>query len=190
MAASSVSTLPSRFVTTDGRVGVLRPLNWDDLDSCLEFARGLAEEYAADINHGTLMSHAPTMDEEREWLEGRLASVEKGDMVSVAAVLEGTLVGNSEVARGRVHDLSAHGTLGIAVARPFRGIGVGSAMLMTIIEECRRSGYKTLELAALASNERAVRLYEKAGFTRVGVIPKKIRRRGVGFDELIMAMEL
>jgi RimJ/RimL family protein N-acetyltransferase len=63
-------------------------------------------------------------------------------------------------------------------------------MLNTLLDECRSAGLKTVELAALASNERAIRLYERVGFRRVGVIPKKIRRRDVAIDELIMSMEL
>jgi ribosomal protein S18 acetylase RimI-like enzyme len=182
--------LHREFETTDARKGLLRPLSWGDLDDCLEFARGLAEEYAVDVNHGTLIAKAPTREEEMQWLEKVLASIEKGMTVSVAAEVDGEFAGNSEVARGTNPDLNAHGQLAIAVAKPYRGVGVGGMMLKTLVEECRSAGLKTVELAALASNERAIRLYERVGFRRVGIIPKKIRRRGVAIDELIMSMEL
>jgi RimJ/RimL family protein N-acetyltransferase len=182
--------LRREFETTDGRKGLLRPLSWGDLDGCLEFAAGLAEEYAADVNHGTLMVKAPTREEEMQWLEKMLASIEKGMTVSVAAEVGGVFAANSEVTRGTNPDLNAHGQLAIAVAKPYRGVGVGGAMLNTLLDECRSAGLKTVELAALASNERAIRLYERVGFRRVGVIPKKIRRRDVAIDELIMSMEL
>jgi RimJ/RimL family protein N-acetyltransferase len=63
-------------------------------------------------------------------------------------------------------------------------------MLLTLLDESRKQGVKTVELRALANNEGAVSLYQKVGFARVGFVPKKIRRRGAVFDELIMAIEL
>lgn len=179
-----------QFVATDGRKGLLRPLEWGDLDACLGFARGLADEYAADIYHGTLMAKAPTRAEEMDWLGKTLIAVEKGTTVSVMAELEGEFVGNSEVRRGTNPDLSAHCYLGISVSKQFRGLGVGSAMLGTLLEQCRLTGLKTVELAALATNEGAIRLYERVGFKRVGSVPKKIRRKEVAIDELIMSLEL
>jgi ribosomal protein S18 acetylase RimI-like enzyme len=156
----------------------------------MEFARGLAEEHSLDINHGTLMSRAPNRNEEAAWLSANLMAIETGGVVSVAAEVDGKLVGNSEVRREKNEDISTSGSLGIAVAKHYRRMGLGEQMLLTLLDESRKQGVKTVELRALANNEGAVSLYEKVGFVRVGVIPKKIRRRGAVFDELVMAIEL
>lgn len=179
-----------RFETTDGREAVLRPLRWEDLDDCLEFARGLAEEHSLDINHGTLMSRAPNRSEEAAWLSTVLMAIETGEVVNVAAEVDGKLVANSEVRREKNEDVSTSGSLGIAVAKPYRRMGLGRQMLLTLLDESRKQGVKTVELRALANNEGAVSLYQQVGFARVGIIPKKIRRRGALFDELIMSIEL
>lgn len=178
------------IVTTDGRRAVLRQVTKDDLDACLAFATSLAEEYAADVYHGTLVAKAPTRTEEIEWLSKTLLDLEKGMMVSVAAEMEGAFAGHSHVSRGSHPDLTHHGSLGIAVSRPYRGIGLGTAMLRTLIEESAALGLRTIELGALATNENAIRLYERMGFKKVGVIPQKFRRRGIAIDEMIMSLEL
>jgi RimJ/RimL family protein N-acetyltransferase len=178
------------FRADDGKEITLRGLRWEDLDGCMAFARGLAAEHAGDINHGTLMARAPTRVEEADWLSECILAAETGDVVSVAADFDGTLIGNSEVRREKNDDILTSGVLGIAIAKPFRGLGIGTEMLATLLDECRRAGIKTVELRALAINAGALRLYERAGFKHVGVIRGKIRRRGMVFDEAIMAVEL
>lgn len=180
----------TEVLLSDGRKAVLRPMTWEDLDACVTFATGLAEEHAADLYHGTLLSNAPTKAEETEWLAKMLVSIENGTVINVAAEVDGFLAGNSEVRRSSVPDLSLHGVLGIAVAKPYRGLGLGSAMLSELLRLSRDAGLRTVELAALATNERAIRLYERVGFRRVGTIPKKINRRGTAIDEMVMSIEL
>jgi RimJ/RimL family protein N-acetyltransferase len=45
---------------------------------------------------------------------------------------------------------------------------------------------EVLTLTAFASNKRAIRVYEKAGFVRTGMIPKKHFKDGRYIDEFIM----
>jgi RimJ/RimL family protein N-acetyltransferase len=47
-------------------------------------------------------------------------------------------------------------------------------------------GLKVLTLSAFATNKRALHVYEKVGFTRTGVIPKKFFKEGVYIDEIVM----
>lgn len=57
------------------------------------------------------------------------------------------------------------------VADEFRGQGL-SRLMMTLAEDMARdSGKKALALHCWADNARAIRFYEKAGFSKAGVIP-------------------
>jgi ribosomal-protein-alanine N-acetyltransferase len=49
------------------------------------------------------------------------------------------------------------------------GIGLGSALLAALLAEAERQGAKTILLEVRADNERAARLYERFGFTSVGI---------------------
>jgi len=90
---------------------------------------------------------------------------------------------STDQANGRV------GELGIYVLMPFRGKGVGTALMRELL--CRASiwGYTEIVLSVLSTNERAIRLYEKFGFATQGR-----RRREYAFigeqEELVMRRSL
>ena len=179
-----------RFVTTNGKRVTLRAARWEDLDDLMAFANGLVEEQTMDPSFGTLIDGPVTREEEAKWLANKLVSIENGREFSVAAEVDGKLVANSEVVRGGLHTTARHGTLGIAVSRGYRGIGIGERMMACLIDQSRKGGIKTLELHVLATNPRACALYSRLGFYHAGVVEKKIRRGGKSIDLVIMTMNL
>ncbi len=52
----------------------------------------------------------------------------------------------------------------IAVATPFQGLGLGTAMLRSSFPKLRREGFSEVSLTVTSLNSRAVRLYERLGF--------------------------
>lgn len=60
----------------------------------------------------------------------------------------------------------------IAVATEVQGVGVGSRLLQTALQEARLAGATEVELEVRPSNQAAIRLYARAGFREAG------RRRG------------
>jgi ribosomal-protein-alanine N-acetyltransferase len=60
----------------------------------------------------------------------------------------------------------------VAVEDGVQGCGFGSSLLRAMLEELRRIEVGVVELEVRSSNERALRLYRRAGFREVG------RRRG------------
>ncbi len=61
-------------------------------------------------------------------------------------------------------------TIGIDV--PFRGRGLGEALLLRLMDEAVRRGANVMTLEVRVSNEGAIRLYEKYGFSVHGVRPR------------------
>jgi ribosomal protein S18 acetylase RimI-like enzyme len=95
-------------------------------------------------------------------------------------ILEGTFVASAgtEVV-GSIHVApSRHGfgELGMAVARGWRGRGVGSALLAAAIEWARERGLHKLSLGVFAHNDAAIALYRKFGFVEEGRRVKHYRR--------------
>jgi RimJ/RimL family protein N-acetyltransferase len=178
------------FRATNGKSVVLRALRWDDLDAAVDLVRGLVDDRASDPGFGTLLDKKYTRDEEAEWLARQLVAIEKGDIISVAAEVDGRLIANSEVTRGSLDDVRDHGNLGIVVSNEYRSIGIGTEMLRTLIDECTKEGLRTIELQVLKTNPRALALYEGLGFVKVGVIAKKVHRGGRFIDVLLMSKEL
>jgi L-amino acid N-acyltransferase YncA len=176
--------VPETFVAKDRREVVLRSIRWDDLGDCLEFINSLVEE-GADI----LRDEKVSRGEEAEWLGRRLASIEKGELVDVVAEVKGKMVANSEVEK-RSGYMRHVGYLGIAIRSGYRGIGIGTEMMKTLIGESKRIGLEVLVLDVFDSNKIARGLYQKVGFKEVGRIPKGVYKNGKYVDLIRMALEL
>ncbi|WP_123308714.1 GNAT family N-acetyltransferase [Cellulomonas sp. PhB143] len=58
--------------------------------------------------------------------------------------------------------------LGMAVLSPYRGQGVGRALLDTCVDALRGAGRRAVSLSVEDGNETARRLYESRGFVRAG----------------------
>jgi L-phenylalanine/L-methionine N-acetyltransferase len=61
------------------------------------------------------------------------------------------------------------GCLGMGVMAEFRGQGIGSKLLASVIQHAWANGLKRLELEVFADNEVAIALYKKHGFVQEGV---------------------
>src|SRR5207244_1977300 len=109
--------------------------------------------------------------------------------------LDGTLVAVvADEIVGSLHiELSRHGfgEIGMAVAREWRGRGVGSALLAAAIEWSRERGLHKLSLAVFAHNAAAITLYRKFGFVEEGRRVKQYRRQsGELWDAIDMGLLL
>lgn len=179
-----------QFRAQNGKLVTLRSIRWEDLTDCVEFANSLVDERNVNPGIGIILDKRQTIETESEWLARKLASIELGQQISVVSIVDGKLVGNSEVMRGISSDEYNHGKLGISIMKDYRDMGIGSEMLQTLVEESRKAELMTIELEVFATNLRAIHLYETVGFKQVGRIPRKIFRGGRYTDIIIMSLEL
>ena len=138
----------------------IRPARLDDASAiCDIYNQGIEDRLA------TLETRLRSAEEQRGWLEARDDRHPVLVAERAAAVLGwGSLnVFNSRAAYDHVADFS------IYVARAARGAGVGRRLLDGLIETARVIGYHKMVLAAFEWNTAGMRLYEGAGFRRVGV---------------------
>jgi RimJ/RimL family protein N-acetyltransferase len=125
----------------------------------------LAVLFAAVAEERDGIASEPPVDVERRAARWSLA----GLLVAVA--------GSEPV--GFVHvDASRHGfgEIGMAVARPWRGRGVGTAQMAAAAEWARAEGLHKLSLSVFAHNAAAIGLYRKAGYVEEGRRVQQYRR--------------
>jgi ribosomal protein S18 acetylase RimI-like enzyme len=109
--------------------------------------------------------------------------------------LDGTIVavGNGEVI-GSIHVAASghgYGEIGMAIAREWRGRGVGSALMEAAIEWARAHGLHKLSLGVFAHNAAGLALYRKYGFIEEGRRIKHYRRQsGELWDSIEMGLLL
>ena len=96
-----------------------------------EDARGLAELFAAVAEERDRIATEPPVD-----VEARTKKFVAAIDGTILAVASGDLVGSLHIFGNKF----GVGEFGMAVARPWRGRGVGSALLATAIEKARGKG--------------------------------------------------
>jgi ribosomal protein S18 acetylase RimI-like enzyme len=147
-----------------------------------EDARALAELFAAVAEERDGIATEPPVDVDVRTRQ--FAASIDGTIVAVAA---GDLVGSLHVDASRF----GVGELGMAVARPWRGRGVGSELLAAAIEKARSDGLHKLSLEVFAHNDAAIALYRKFGFVEEGRRLKHYRRAsGELWDSIVMGLRL
>jgi RimJ/RimL family protein N-acetyltransferase len=140
----------------------------------------LASLFAAVAEERDGIASEPPVDIEARAASWRL----DGDLVAEVA---GEIVGQIHV------DATRHGfgEIGMAVAREWRGRGVGSALMAAAIEWARERGLHKLSLSVFAHNEAAIALYRKFGFVEEGRRRKQYRRQsGELWDTVEMGLLL
>ena len=105
----------------------------------------------------------------------------------VLAVEGDRVVGHVYVQR-EDHPATRHvATLGIAVAAPHRGLGVGSVLLGEAFRWARGVGVEKILLSVYPHNTAAIALYRKFGFVEEGRLIRQSRKTHGDEDEILMA---
>lgn len=102
---------------------------------------------------------------------------------------DGEIIGIAHVSRLK-RRMSHRASIGVSVRRCAWHRGVGTALMEKLIAFARNNSLEQLELEVRSDNERAIRLYEKFGFTKVGTIPAFLKVNGENFSCDYMVLRL
>jgi RimJ/RimL family protein N-acetyltransferase len=171
----------SRFRLQDGREVGVRSTVGSDARSLKALLDQVGSEPRATILHEPGSRTA-------RWLRGQIAAAaaQPGELM-LAALLDGRVVGHLAL----VGDPRSHAPhvceIGIAVAQPERGLGVGSALLDVALPWAQRHGLSRVTVGVLAHNESALHFFATHGFAREGRRVGQYLLSGSYYDEVIMA---
>ncbi len=142
------------------------------LDATAQHADGIAAIYNHAVEHTTAIWNERLVDAEDRaaWLAARQSD---GFPVLVALEEDGTVLGYATYGPWRPHD-GYRRTVehSVYVREGLRGRGTGSTLLSALIERARAQGLHVMVAGIDAENLGSVRLHERFGFTRVGVLPE------------------
>jgi RimJ/RimL family protein N-acetyltransferase len=113
---------------------------------------------------------------------------DSGGAQFVAVDATGNVVGWCDVTRPPFEGFRHNGRLGMGLLPHVRGMGVGRRLAEATIDAARSRGVERVELEVFASNTRAIRLYERMGFTHEGVRRRARKLDGVYDDNVMMAL--
>lgn len=128
-------------------------------------------------------------EKESQFLKQKAESTNE---VEIIAFVDGKVVGTAGIsAVGTKYKVRHRAEFGVGVRKEYWGLGIGGALLEACINCAKEAGYTQLELSVVAENDRAIALYQKAGFIEYGRNPCGFHSRINGFQEIVyMLLEL
>jgi ribosomal protein S18 acetylase RimI-like enzyme len=152
--------------TKDGKRIVIRTARWADLDGYAAMHRALHQErvmagtYDADTRLGG------------ELLSKRLILAATGAGILLLIEADGQIGGE-----GFLTPSNGDGsiTLGIAIRKEYRNLGIGRRLMLALEGEARRLGKRRIDLTVWAVNPAARHLYTSVGYREMGRFPNWIR---------------
>lgn len=130
-----------------------------------------------------------TVEDEALFLKEK---TESSNEVEIVAVVDGKIVGTAGIeAIGSKDKIKHRADFGISILKEYWGMGIGRRLTEACIECAKKAGYEQLELQAVAENEHAISMYQKAGFVEYGCNPRGFKSRDHGYQKLVfMRLEL
>lgn len=172
-----------RGKSKSGKNLILRYPTEKDLQVLCDYINNLSKEKTFILFQGEQVS----LEDEKKYLDAQLTAISKGKAVQLLAFSEGILIGNTHI---NLYDKATKhvGIFGIALAKEFRGEGIGTLLMEKIIEEAEKNlqGLKIIILSRLGNNEIAEKLYEKMGFKEYGRLPEGVAHREKLVDHVYM----
>ena len=151
----------------DNQVCLFRAPNEDDAQSLIDLLK-------------TVCGQTPYLvsepDEIQYSVEGERAFINNFNEsyydVMIIFEVEGRIVGNCSIMPAANKRKERHRCeFGIAIIKEYWGLSLGREAMEFAMDVARALGYEQMELAVIASNERAISLYKSLGFEEVGNIP-------------------
>lgn len=106
----------------------------------------------------------------------------------ISAHHDGRIVGNLGIYPNAGKFCEHSAKLGVGLIQEFHGQGLASALMRYSIEIAKSIGLHRIELSVRSYNENGIRLYEKSGFQRVGLLKDAAFIDGTYRDEYMYQM--
>lgn len=146
----------------------------------------IVDLFVAVVEEGLWLGSQPPVDRDAQHARF-LEETSAERCASLVAVVGDELVGHARV------DMAPYGVagLGMMVAAPWRGRGIGGALVRAVIDASRDLGAHKIALQVWPHNTAAQRLYLRHGFVEEGVLRRHYpRRNGELWDAVVMGLVL
>jgi RimJ/RimL family protein N-acetyltransferase len=176
--------LPRRLLLRDGRAILLREAEVADSGQLISRVHRIAGESR---NISLEPGEFPlTLEQERAFIR----AVSAADNQLFLLALDGDEIVGDLLFRGGPYRRTRHrGMMGMSVNRSHWGLGIGTALLQTLIDWARASGVvRKIDLRVMTYNERALRLYRRFGFQVEGRHARTFCIDGEFFDDYSMGL--
>jgi RimJ/RimL family protein N-acetyltransferase len=171
---------PKAFVLRDGRSGIIRTAQECDGSQVLSHIDSVLAEAEYTVTTLDDDSEDYTIEKITEWIKKHAEN--EGHLIAVAEI-GGRIVGSVDFHNGQRKRIEHVGSLAIIVHKDYRRLGVGQALMESVIEwAAEQQVIEKIGLGVFSNNVRAINLYKKLGFIEEGRRVKEIK---IGPDNYI-----
>lgn len=177
--------MKKQVVLKDGTIIFIEPLTGrEEVREFQRFINTLTRE-------GTylLVNKSITIKEEKQWLETQVTEQRKGQQIYLKVLVDGRLIGDcfAKPGFGRNH---GNVNLGIAIAKQWRGKGLGHLLLTELIQRSEEKWHpKNIYLHVVSTNTKARQLYESLGFRIIAQLPQWFEYNNKYLDEYLLLLD-
>ncbi|HSQ90298.1 GNAT family protein [Romboutsia sp.] len=168
----------------NGETVILRTPTKEDAKAMIEYLNiigGESDFITFGANEFTL-----SIEAEQQYIE-KTNSME--NCKNVLTIINDEIVGIASISSMQKERMKHNGTLGISFRKKYWGIGLGNEVMSCLIEWAKSNGItKKISLLVREDNERGIKLYEKFGFEREGLLKKDICVHGVYHNTITMGL--
>lgn len=163
----------------------IEPVN--DKDNAKEFQRFINTLIKERVY--ILIDKLVTLREEKQWLQTQIQAQRKGEQIYLKALVDDHLIANCFAKPGFGRN-RRNINLGIAIAKNWRGKGIGHILLEELILRSEQKWHpKNIYLHVVSSNKEARQLYESLGFVIIARLPQWFEYNTTYLDEYILLLD-
>jgi ribosomal protein S18 acetylase RimI-like enzyme len=184
-AEEGMISLRKSVILKDGTILQIQPVNdKEDIREFQRFINTLTKEGSY-----LLVDKPVTLKEEKDWLHTQIQAQRKKEQIYLKALVNGHLIADCFAKPGFGRN-SGNINLGIAIAKNWRGKGIGRILLEELIRRSEQTWHpKNIYLHVVSSNQRAKRLYESLGFRIIARLPQWFEYNTEYLDEYILILD-
>lgn len=168
----------------NGKTAILRSPIKEDAQAMIDYLNIIGGE--SDFITFGKNEFSMSVEAEQDYIE-RINSMDNSKNVLI--IIEDEIVGIASITSVQKERMKHNGTLGISIRKKYWGIGLGSEIMTCLIDWAKSNKItKKINLLVREDNIRGVKLYEKFGFEKEGLLKKDICVNGVYYNTIAMGL--
>ena len=168
----------------NGKTAILRSPNKEDAQAMIDYLNIIGGE--SDFITFGKNEFSMSVEAEQDYIE-RINSMDNSNNVLI--IIENEIVGIASITSVQKERMKHNGTLGISLRKKYWGIGLGSEIMAYLIDWAKSNKItKKINLLVREDNIRGVKLYEKFGFEKEGLLKKDMYVNGVYYNTIAMGL--
>lgn len=168
----------------NGKTAILRSPIKEDAQAMIDYLNIIGGE--SDFITFGKNEFSMSVEAEQDYIE-RINSMDNSKNVLI--IIEDEIVGIASITSVQKERMKHNGTLGISIRKKYWDIGLGSEIMTYLIDWAKSNKItKKINLLVREDNIRGVKLYEKFGFEKEGLLKKDICVNGVYYNTIAMGL--